>query len=385
MSSAHFQLCRALLDQGHHIDLYGVPGFIPRPDFASPRFAYMPIEVELGREIDQLKAPVSMQPFVARLAGRRRTNRYRDHSMIVARSLHASEPYDAALFLGTAPRGGLDGVPTVVWPQCAPQSELIAVRGLRGPVTRVSGLGAYLRLLLYYEFKDRVTWTWATSHHIVLASRASRDIATDFGVSAKRVCVTPYAIDLQRFSPGPTPTAARRTVLCVGRLDPRKRVDLLIDAVRVLAARRSDFDVHVIGRDAYIPGWAAWVQKQARGLPITYSDAVPQSEIVERLRTADVVVQPSEQEEFGHAVAEALACGVPVVTGPTNGTGEYTPAGASVRFERYEADSLAAAIERALALSREPATRAACREAASAFDPDRVARAVADHVRLAMR
>ena len=96
---------------------------------------------------------------------------------------------------------------------------------------------------------------------------------------------------------------------------------------------------------------------------------------------ADVVVQPSEYEEFGSAVAEALACGVPVVTGPTNGTGEYAPSEGSAKFERYEPSSLADAIDRALALSREPSARSACRSAASAFVAEGVAQIVVDFIR----
>ena len=150
-------------------------------------------------------------------------------------------------------------------------------------------------------------------------------------------------------------------------------MDLLVDAVAILATKRNDFHVDVIGREGYLPGWSKFVENAGRRLPITYSRAVPQAEILQRLRDADVVVQPSEHEEFGSAVAEALACGIPVVTGPTNGTGEYAPAGGSVAFDRYEPQSLADAIERALALSRDPAARSACRAAAAAFDAGLVA------------
>jgi glycosyltransferase involved in cell wall biosynthesis len=155
-------------------------------------------------------------------------------------------------------------------------------------------------------------------------------------------------------------------------------VDLLVDAVAILATKRDDFKVNVIGKDAVVaPGWSTFVQNSGRTLPITYTPALSQTEILERLRGADLLVQPSEHEEFGSAVAEALACGVPVVTGPTNGTGQYAPADGSARFDRYEPQSVAEAIERALALSRHPEARAACRIAAQAFAPELVAEKVA--------
>jgi glycosyltransferase involved in cell wall biosynthesis len=287
------------------------------------------------------------------------------------------------LFLGTTPRGTIEEIPAVVWAQCAPQNELRAVRGLAGPVRRVSGLRPYVKLRLYYEVKDRLVWGWARRHHLVLASRQAKEDAVAFGVPRRRICVAPYPIDLDRFTPQPIPNGTTRRILCIGRLDPRKRVDLLVDAVALLATRRRDFHVEVIGRDGYIPGWSAFVERAAAGLPLTYTKALPQSEILERLSQADVLVQPSEREEFGHAVAEALACGVPVVTGPTNGTGEWAPTDGSVRFDRYEPQELADALDRALSISRDPEARGACRRASHAFAADRVAATLVQHLRSA--
>jgi glycosyltransferase involved in cell wall biosynthesis len=301
--------------------------------------------------------------------------------MIVARSRHLVQSYDATLVLGTPPATNIAGVPTIVWPQSAPQNELLAVRGLSGPITRVSGLPAYLKLRAYYEVKDRVAWGWAHHHHLILASQAARQEAIAFGVSPERVCVVPYPVDLERFAPAAAPRATVRRLLCIGRLDPRKRIDLLVDAVALLAASRRDFHVDVIGRDGYIAGWSTFVERAGTELPITYTGAVGQSDIIRRLHDADVVVQPSEREEFGHAIAEALACGVPVVTGPTNRTGEYVPRGSSAVFDCYAPESVAHAIDRALVISRDPAARAACRAAAEAFAADRVAATVIDFVR----
>jgi glycosyltransferase involved in cell wall biosynthesis len=151
----------------------------------------------------------------------------------------------------------------------------------------------------------------------------------------------------------------------------------------LLARRRDDFHVEVIGRGGYLPGWAEFVQRASNNLPLSYTPAVSRSEILNRLHAADVLVQPSEREEFGHSVAEALACGVPVVVGPTNGTAEYVPSAGSAQFDRYEPTSLADAIDSALQLSRSPTAREACRVAAQAFSADRVAGLVVDHIRTA--
>ena len=379
--SAHFLLCRALLEAGHHVDFYADPGYLPDPGYESSRFRFVPFDMEPSRPVSASYLPADMRRLAHSLAGRRRGYRAREVVVAMARARHFISPYDAMLFLGAPPGSTIDGVPTFVWPECGPQTELDAVRGLSRPIARVSGRAAYLKLRLYYEVKDRLVWDWARRHHLIVASWLGRRQAIAFGVPAERIHVVPYPIDLRRFTVGEVPNGVTRRVLCVGRLDPRKRVDLLVDAVAILAGRRNDFSVEVIGRDGYLPGWSSFVQQAGRHLPIAYTGALPQAQIIDRLRNADVVVQPSEQEEFGHAVAEALACGVPVVTGPTNGTGAYAPASGSAKFARYTPDSVVDAIDRALALSRNPSARAACRTAAEAFAPDRVAGTVEEFIR----
>jgi glycosyltransferase involved in cell wall biosynthesis len=378
--SAHFLLCRALLEAGHHLDLYAEPDYIPDPGYEGSRYRYVPLDVERVRTVNGAHLPADLRLLAGSLAGRHQGHRARETAIAAAKARHSLCSYDAMLFLGMPPRSTIDGVPTFVWPECGPKTELDAVRGLSNPIARVSGRTSYLKLRLYYEVKDRLVWDWARRNHLIVASWLGRQQAIAYGVPAERVCVAPYPIDLERFTPGEIPSIATRRVLCVGRLDPRKRIDLLVDAVAILVRRRADFYVEVIGRDGYLPGWSALVQHAGHHLPIKYTGAVPQSQIIRRLREADVVVQPSEQEEFGHAVAEALACGIPVVTGPTNGTGAYAPAGGSAKFEHYTPDSLAGAIERALAMSREPSARAACRAAAEAFAADRVATTVSEFI-----
>lgn len=67
-----------------------------------------------------------------------------------------------------------------------------------------------------------------------------------------------------------------------------------------------------------------------------------------------MLVQPSEEENCGSSVAEALVCGTPVVVGSTNGTCDYVDAGGAT-FADYRVEDVAAAIARVLdRLERSP-------------------------------
>jgi glycosyltransferase involved in cell wall biosynthesis len=83
-----------------------------------------------------------------------------------------------------------------------------------------------------------------------------------------------------------------------------------------------------------------------------YLPRVEREQIPDLLRRTDVLVQPSEQEDFGSSVAEALACGTTAVLGPTNGTRAYI-GDAAFPFESYEADDVAAAMRRAVQAIRQ--------------------------------
>jgi glycosyltransferase involved in cell wall biosynthesis len=132
----------------------------------------------------------------------------------------------------------------------------------------------------------------------------------------------------------------------------------------------------VVGREGY---GRRLVERLQTEDGVSYSPHVPQQELVPLLRAAAVLVQPSMNENFGSAVAEALSCGTPVVVGPTNGTAAYISKMSAV-FSDYSADAVAAAVVdviRTRRASPQRVVRDARRTALEFFDPSRVARHLA--------
>jgi glycosyltransferase involved in cell wall biosynthesis len=106
----------------------------------------------------------------------------------------------------------------------------------------------------------------------------------------------------------------RSYVLFVGTIEPRKNVDLLLDAYSQLNdSIRDEFDLVVAGP----PGWKAekTLARLNEGSPrVRYLGYVPETEMPALVAGATVVAYPSLYEGFGLPVAEAMACGVPVIT-----------------------------------------------------------------------
>jgi glycosyltransferase involved in cell wall biosynthesis len=169
---------------------------------------------------------------------------------------------------------------------------------------------------------------------VVLAvSGAERRQLLAAGVEAHRIRLVPNAIDLAEFEP---PVARGRfrqrlglagaapLVAFLGKLTPRKRVDVVLDAVARLAA---DAHVVVAGNDM---GAGASARRQAARLGLaeraTFAGLLTGRQRLELLADADVVVYPTADEVFGLVPLEALLCGTPVVVAGDSGCGEIVGA-----------------------------------------------------------
>lgn len=369
ISAANHRLLRAVVEDGHLVDFYANEGFLNDPGLAQyGRFRFVPIPVAESSVLKALDRLAGGR--LARLHGwvlvRRFGRRMRRH----VATAHEDDPYDALLFLGVEPLAEIADVPTFVWPQGLPGGELGFLRRRRRLVSRTSGLVGYWCVRGAYELRDACGWRWLDRAHVIVASHSSSARLRERGVPATRIIVLPYPIDLERFAPGDRADDGRDTVrvVCLGRLDPRKRIDLLRGAAEVLAARGRPVEIEVIGRSGYLRGWEERVTgPEALQLGLRYQAHVDSPEVPRILRAADLVVQPSEDEEFGHAIAEALACGKRVVVGSSNATREYVPKAAGVVFDRYEPADVANALEQALLLDSASAADAARSSAEATF------------------
>lgn len=172
--------------------------------------------------------------------------------------------------------------------------------------------------------------------------------------------------------------AGRRFLLFLGRLHPKKGPDLMIDAFARLAGRRPDIDLVMAGPDQI--GWRADLMRRAERAGI--GDRVHWPGMVEgavkwgAFRAAFTFVLPSHQENFGVVVAEALACGTPVLlTTKVNTWREVAAAGAGLAVPD-DLDGVAGGLDRMLSLPAADmdAMRAATRRCfAENYDLERVA------------
>jgi glycosyltransferase involved in cell wall biosynthesis len=112
---------------------------------------------------------------------------------------------------------------------------------------------------------------------------------------------------------------AKRKLLFLGRVHEKKGADLLFKAFAALRSRQADAlrDVQIVMAGPADHAYGQSMQRLVKQLGIddqvTWTGMLTGDEKWGAFRTADAFILPSHQENFGIAVAEALACGVPVL------------------------------------------------------------------------
>ncbi len=109
--------------------------------------------------------------------------------------------------------------------------------------------------------------------------------------------------------------SGKRILLFLSRIHPKKGCDLVIEAFACVAGRDASLQLVFAGPDQI--DWKATLQERCAALGI--ADRVSWLGMIDvqlkwgAMRSAEVFVLPSHQENFGIAVVEALACGLPVL------------------------------------------------------------------------
>ncbi len=215
---------------------------------------------------------------------------------------------------------------------------------------------------------------------VLVDSRATRaDVMRLHGVPAERIAVVYPGVGTQfcRLPPAAVQAVRERLglpaafLLFVGTLEPRKNVPRLLEALALLPDAPP---LVIAGRK----GWLyddifVAVERLHLQQRVQFLDFVADADLPALYNMAQVFVYPSLYEGFGLPVAEALACGTPVVTTAAGSLPEVT-GDAAIIADPHRPASIAAAIQQAL--HDTPRLRAAGIRQARRFPWEQSARAL---------
>jgi D-inositol-3-phosphate glycosyltransferase len=158
---------------------------------------------------------------------------------------------------------------------------------------------------------------------IVATEQEKQDLITYYHAAPEKVGVVPCGVNMELFKPVDKMLArqtlgitAEKVLLFVGRIDPLKGIDKLIQTLPLLK-NHGDLKLVVAGGDENSRTELEELKRLATQLnvrdAIDFRGLVKQEQLTYYYSAADVCVAPSYYESFGLVPLEALACGTPVV------------------------------------------------------------------------
>lgn len=161
--------------------------------------------------------------------------------------------------------------------------------------------------------------------HVITVSQSLNDLLQQMGVDADNITTLRNGVDLERFKrmPNARPAVCAETeldpnkpiVVFAGWLIPRKRVDILIDALR----HSKNTQALIVGDGPLRTELELQAAEAELAHRVAFVGKKKPDEIVKYFSAADLLCLPSEREGWANVMLEAMACGVPVVARAVDG------------------------------------------------------------------
>jgi|WetSurSiteA1Bulk_404760.scaffolds.fasta_scaffold03662_4 glycosyltransferase involved in cell wall biosynthesis len=171
----------------------------------------------------------------------------------------------------------------------------------------------------------------------------------------KNTIVVPHVVDLENWKSLPDRSVmetrfpklqGKEVILFVGRINWVKNLNLLLISLAAVRQERPGAVLVCTGPDN--EGYQSVLEKQAQALGISdhvvFTGMLQGNDLKSAYARADALALVSQKENFGHAAAEALACGIPVVLSSAVGVGADWPSSGAVHRVAPDPQQIASAL-----------------------------------------
>jgi glycosyltransferase involved in cell wall biosynthesis len=165
---------------------------------------------------------------------------------------------------------------------------------------------------VYYElgcFMERRTLK--NSSHIIAVSKVMKEqLMSIYGMEESLITVLPHGVDIDSFHPyTDAPKKDICTILTVGRLDPIKRTDIVIESLKGIPHQK--YILQIVGDGSDMQRLRQKASES--GVNANFMGWVMHERIAEIFREADIFISCSGSETFNLSLFEALASGCAVI------------------------------------------------------------------------
>ncbi len=157
---------------------------------------------------------------------------------------------------------------------------------------------------------------YAEADVITVPARFAKATFVSQGISADKIRVVPYGVNLEEFHPvGSPPEDGTFRLLFVGQVSLRKGIPYLLEAFSKFKHPKKE--MVIVGG---VPPEIIPILKQLSMEKIRMVGVVPRREVKDFMSTSHALVLPSIEEGLALVQAQALACGLPVIATPNTGS-----------------------------------------------------------------
>ncbi len=165
------------------------------------------------------------------------------------------------------------------------------------------------------------------------------------GIHPKQLIVTHNPVDTDLFQLK-TNTAITNNILFVGRLDAFKGALRCLKAFHKIVAQYPLHTFTIIGDGEEMQPIKNYIaQNSALQSKVYLKGSMSKAAIAKEMQLADFFIFPSRHESFGLVIAEAMACGLPVIVGNQTAPKEYVSKDCGLLIPPDDIDALATAVQ----------------------------------------
>ena len=150
---------------------------------------------------------------------------------------------------------------------------------------------------------------YATANAITVASEFARRSFLEMGLPPEKVVKIPYGVLLNRFRPSSRPSPGAFDVLFAGTVCLRKGVPYLLQAFQMLKHPRKRLRL----AGAVEPETMELLERLGMN-SVEVLGSISQEKLAECMSSSHVMVLPSVEDGFGMVMAQAMACGCPLIS-----------------------------------------------------------------------
>jgi glycosyltransferase involved in cell wall biosynthesis len=178
---------------------------------------------------------------------------------------------------------------------------------------------------------------------IAISEQIASELTAAYGIAREKIAVIGNGVDCTEFRPDDAPKGRTPLrVLYVGRLAPRKNVELLVRAAALCESRP---EVRIVGTGPEHERLKALALSLGTSDRTTFPGFRKGAELLAEYQWADLLVMPSAYEGVPLVALEAKAAGLPIIAADFAGARDIVSATSGRIVPGMSAASLAAAID----------------------------------------